>query len=64
MCVCISSAVTNKILFSLTLLSVSRLSFLLDGIDMNRNIGGGGSGGSTIFEIRGRWMDCSCFYVH
>jgi hypothetical protein len=40
---------------------------MVDGINMNRIIGGGAGGGggggtSTIYEIRG--MDCSCFYVY
>jgi hypothetical protein len=42
---------------------------VVDGINMNRSSGGGGGGGGgggtgTIYEIRGRRMDCSCFYVH
>ena len=65
-CLSVSSTVTNKMLFSLTLLSVSRLSLVVDGINMNRSSGGGGGGDGTgtIYEIRGRRMDCSCFYVH
>ena len=38
------------------------MSLMVDGINMNRSIGGGGGGGggggsSTIYEIRGRHMD-------
>jgi len=44
--------------------SIQAMSVVVDGINMNRRSIGGGGGGGTIYEIRGRRMDCSCFYVH